>query len=169
MSLAADVWDVVGRLAVWAKAKANEASGKGQMETSGDDDREDVEHCALPGFYSVIAADDKLLLLRRDDGGVTIAAKTERPSGAAAGDRGAWVDDVHLRIRSNMVSARKITGAAPKAVALNGDDCNRNATMITWMGQVEAALNALAPGAVTVYAVNSIADVVATATRLEAD
>lgn len=172
MSATGSIWDTAGEFLVWSRATADESGGRGQVSIAEGETRDDVEMLALPGFYSVISSNDALLTLRRDDGGVAMAAQTARPSGATAGDRGIIVGDVHLRVRAgttNKVSARKVTGAAPKAVALNGDDCNRNALMQTWMTQVEAAINAIAPGAVTPFVTSSIADVVATSTRLEAD
>lgn len=170
MGLRGEIWDQMAELAVWSKATADEVDGRGQVEVAGDT-RNDVEHCALPGFYSVVAASDQLVLLRRDDGGISIAAKTARPSGATTGDRGILTDDINFRARGAMFSLIKRTGSVPLKVCRDGDDCVRNATMVIWMGQVEAALNALAPGAVTPFAEanNSIADVDATSTITETD
>lgn len=169
MGIGSTIWDTVGQLVVWGKALANEASGKGQVETSGDDDREDVEHCALPGFYSVISSSDKLLILRRDDGGVSVAAKTERPSGAATGDRGIVTADTHVLVRGAMCSVLKTTASAPLAVVRDTDHAHNTAAMTLWMSQVAAAINAIAPGAISPAAVDPIATCEATSTRLEAD
>jgi hypothetical protein len=88
--LASLIWDIATSLIVWSRASANEVLGRGQVDVAGDT-RNDVEHCALPGHYSVIASSDELLILRRDDGGVSVGARTERPTDAVVGERG-WTD-----------------------------------------------------------------------------
>ncbi len=64
------------------------------------------------------------------------------------------------------------SSAATKSVCLNLDKCPANASMITWMGQVEAAINILAPGAITplsaTFNSTGIATVTATAAKLKA-
>lgn len=107
MSAIGTIWDTIGELIVWAVASANESDGKGQVTIAGDtaaggqEDRSDTEHCALPGHYSAIEKDDPLLTMRRDDGAVSIGARTVRPTDAVAGERG-WThkDSGLVRVKS---------------------------------------------------------------------
>jgi hypothetical protein len=88
MSLLGSIWDTVGELIVWSRASANEVAGKGQVAVAKGEDRDDTEHCALPGHYSVIASNDEIMVLRRDDGAISVVARTARPSDAVTGERG---------------------------------------------------------------------------------
>ena len=67
------------------------------------------------------------------------------------------------------------SSAASKAVALHGDQAQAPtlSSMGVWMGQVETAINALAPGSVaplsTTFSPAGIAQVSATAVKLKAE
>jgi hypothetical protein len=144
MSLKGAVWDQMAELAVWCTATANEGDGRGQ--TNDVNDRDDVEHCALPGFYSVIAASDKLLLLRRDDGGVTIAAKTTRPTGAAAGDRGILTDDLHIQVSGGTMTVIDLAGVSlPLSVARDDDLTHAYGDMITFLSTLATLVGVPTP------------------------
>jgi hypothetical protein len=145
MSILGRVWDTAGELIVWAVATADEVSGIGQALFAVGDSRDDVEHCALPGFYSGIKKDDKLLTLRRDDGGVSLAAKTDRPSGCQPGDRGLLTSSVHLRARSGKVSVLGIPAGTTRYVTRATDTVNPATNMTLWMQAISAALGVPVP------------------------
>lgn len=56
--------------------------------------------------------------------------------------------------------------AATTGVARLNDDVARNALMVTWMSQVTAALNTLAPGAVTPFAQPNIGTIASASTKV---
>lgn len=164
---------VASRLIARARATADASDGAGQIEAAARDARPCL-HGALPGFSSGISADDDLVIIRRRDGSFSIAALAH-PAGEQKGDRTIWTGDgLTLRLRgkvlevigSDAFEGIKLDGNV--AVARDGDDCNRNAAMVTWMSQVEAICNALVPGGVTPLVAPTIAAVAASTTRVKA-
>jgi hypothetical protein len=164
---------VAARLLARARATADATDGAGQIEAASRDPRPCV-HGALPGFSSGITADDDLFIVRRRDGSISVASLAHAP-GEQAGDRTIWTGDgLTLRLRGKVL---EVTGSdaldgikldGDVKVARDGDDCSRNVEMIAWMTKVETVCNALVPGYVTPFVGPSVADVVATTTKVKA-
>lgn len=128
-----------------------------------------ILQAALPGFGSMASPGDVLLVMRRGDGGIAFAVEPDPPSDAAVGDRWVKTDDLMLRLRGAKASFVDLVLSSPLAVARDTDNCDRNAAMAFWMGQVESIINAIVSGSVTPLVLPAIADVVATSTKLESD
>lgn len=172
----------------WTTAACDETGGSVQVEYLPGAPRQAMQVLALTGHYAIVAEGDDLLICPRIEGGDAIAGKTPRDGAWPGGDPqvldagiigrtrtgGAISWGAHIRIRGDKV---EIIGSAAvdgikldgeTKVARDGDDCNRNAAMAIWMGQVELICNGLVPGGVTPLVEPSIADVLASTTKVKA-
>jgi len=135
----------------------------GALDGEGDDPeiQDEIENFAHYGFTSSPPKGSEAILLRL--GGepnvqavIATAYREDRPKLASAGDVTLW--DIHghrLELREAEVvivsngDTIELGDGATKGVAREGDPITSDSAFDDWIGQVQAAINVIAPGAVT--------------------